>query len=152
MNAREFSFRQDDSFEELIRKSEALITIYRESPLYRKFLTFFDADAAAGRFEALLPRLRAAIADPSLAEDVRLEATAVWAEDLHESALVVVALSHHIHHVDDATRARWARDGMTEGMADLARRLDEERPFALTHLTTEDKAEFREHGMLRPGE
>ncbi len=144
----EFAPQADDSIRELRWKAESMLDYLREKEAsLRMFPTGF-VDERFAMWQPLAGLLAQAMEKPRLADDARLEAHRVWAEEMRFSALNIVAMSAHAH--GESARKRF-KDS-PELLKGLIVKLESARPAALRLLSTEDRDELRRKGFLRPGE
>src|SRR5687767_13079170 len=81
-----------DSIRELRWKAESMLEYLRENEAFlRKFPTG-AVDERLALWQPLANLLAQAMANQNLAEDARLEAHRVWAEEMHLSALITVTM------------------------------------------------------------
>jgi hypothetical protein len=144
----EFAPQADDSIRELRWKAESMLDWLRvnEASL-RRFPTGF-VDERIAMWEPLASLIARAMENPKLADDARLEAHRVWAEEMRLSALNTVTMAAHAR--SESAKKRFADS--PELLKQLILNLENARPAALRLLSTEDRDELRGKGFLRPGE
>lgn len=147
-NTAKFAPAPGDSIRELRWKAESMLEYLDENEAFlRRFPTGFFEERRA-LWQPLADLLARGMGDPTLAEDARLEAHRVWAEEMRNSALFTVTMC--VHARSESARRRFA--DLPEQLEDLLERLETGRPAALAVLSTEDRDELRRNGFLRDGE
>lgn len=143
-----FAPQPNDSIRELRWKAESMLEYLGENEAFlRKFPTG-AVDEKRALWQPLADLLARAMQQPELADDARLEAHRVWAEEMRRSALYIVTMC--VHARSTAAQKRFAED--PEQLEELIEMWESQRPAALCVLSTEDRNELREDGFLRPGE
>lgn len=147
-NTAKFAPAPGDSIRELRWKAESMLEYLGENEAFlRRFPTGFFEERRA-LWQPLAELLARAMGDPTLAEDARLEAHRVWAEEMRNSALFTVTMC--VHARSESARRRFA-DAL-EMLEVLQEQLESARPRAMALLSTEDRDELRRNGFLRDGE
>jgi hypothetical protein len=148
VNSNQFAPAAGDSIPELRRKADGMLAFLRENEgMLRKFPTG-AVDERRALWQPLADLLARAAESPALADDARLEAQRVWAEECRHSARFVVAMC--VHARSESARQRFAAE--PRQLEALIADLEIARPASLRILPTEDLDEFRRLGFLRPGE
>ena len=143
-----FAPQPEDSIRELRWKAESMLEYLRENETQlRKFPTGM-VDERRALWEPLAELLARTMQDPTLADDARLEAHRVWAEEMRRTALFIVTMC--VHARSDAARQRFDVD--PETLDEFIEQLESARPAALRILSTEDRNELRKQGFLHPDE
>jgi hypothetical protein len=143
-----FAPQPGDSLRELRWKAESMLEYLRENETkLRKFPTGM-VDERRALWQPLADLLARAMQNSNFADDARLEAHRVWAEELRRTALFIVTMC--VHARTDSARQRFDAD--PETLEEFVETLETGRPAALQILSTEDMNELREHGFLRSGE
>jgi hypothetical protein len=143
-----FAPKASDSIRELRWKAESMLEYLRDNEAFlRKFPTG-AADERIAMWSSLTALLSQASEDGRLADDARLEAQRVWAEEIHHSALFIVTMCVHVR--SESARRRFAED--PEALEDLIDRMELGRPAAMHVLSKDDLNYLRQEGFLREGE
>ena len=146
--AAQFAPMAGDPIPELRWKAESMLEYLRENEAFlRKFPTG-AVDERLALWQPLANLLAQAMANQNLAEDARLEAHRVWAEEMHLSALITVTMCVHARGAN--AQKRFADN--PEHLQELIDMLELGRPAALRVLSKEDLNELRKSGFLREGE
>jgi hypothetical protein len=144
----EFAPQAGDSMEELHRKAVGMVGYLRKHEAFFRMFAAGAVDERLALWGPLADLLARAATLPELAEDARLEAQRVWAEEMHLSALVAVTMG--VHARTEAARRRFADEpGKLEEWIAL---LDRARPAALKLIPREELDTLRAHGFLFDGE
>jgi hypothetical protein len=138
----------NDSVRELRWKAESALEHLRENEAFLRQFPTGAVDERLALWKPLTDLLARAAHDPTLADDARLEAQRVWAEEMRHSALVTVTMS--VHAQSEAVKARFRND--PEQLEEVIEKLERARPAALRLLSREELDELRRHGFLREGE
>jgi hypothetical protein len=143
-----FAPQSGDSIRELRWKAESMLEYLRDNePFLRKFPTG-AVDERRAQWQPLVDLLAQAMEKPEFADDARLEAHRVWAEEMHHSALITITMC--VHARSDSARKRFADN--PEQLEELIEELERARPAALRLIPAEELNELRLRGFLRPGE
>lgn len=137
-----------DTIRELRWKAESMLEYLRENESFLRQFPTGAVDEKRARWQPLSELLAQAMINPELADDARLEAQRVWAEEMHHSALVTIAMC--VHARSPNARQRFAEH--PEDLQLLVQELELKRPAAMQLLSTEDRTQLREQGFLRTGE
>jgi len=143
---------RDDSIARLLEKMEAkLERSFQTEGALRKF-GFTDFEERRAEWHAVIGLLRCALSDEALAEDARIEAFRVQANETRAGAIWMLTAEQRLR--DPLLRAHWRTEqpGIDESLDAMAAKLDEARGLALGMLPGEDIERLREQGFLRPGE
>jgi len=143
-----FAPEPNDSIRELRWKAESMLEYLREHESFLRQFPTGSVDERLSLWSGLAQLLACAMQDPSFAEDARLEAHRVWAEELHHAAVVVVTMC--VYARSAAARERFIED--PEHLDELIEKFEKNRPAAMRVLSTEDLDELRRNGFLRQGE
>lgn len=144
----EFAPEAEDSIRELRWKAESMLEYLHDNEASLRQFPTGAVDQRLALWEPLTGLLARAMAHPNLADDARLEAQRVWAEEMRLAALNTVTMSMHAR--SESAKKRFADSPKV--LEALIVNLESARPAALRLLTTEDRDELRRLGMLRPGE
>jgi hypothetical protein len=147
-DAAKFAPVAGDSIRELRWKAESMLEYLREKEAFlRKFPTG-AVDERRALWQPLADLLAKATENPNLAEDARLEAHRVWAEEVRHSSLIIMAMC--VHARGASAKKRFADN--PEQLQELVDMLELGRPAALRVLSVEDLNELRKNGFLRERE
>jgi hypothetical protein len=137
-----------DTIRELRWKAESMLEYLRENEASLRQFPTGALDERRARWQPLADLLAVAMAQPEFADDARLEAQRIWAEEMHHSALVTLAMCVHARSLN--ARQRFAEH--PEDLELLVQQLEMKRPAAMQLISTEDRVQLREQGFLRTGE
>lgn len=143
-----FAPQAGDSIRELRWKAESMLEFLRENEVFLRKSPAGSIEQRLATWQSYCDLVARAMEEGGLADDARLEAHRVWAEEVRYSALNVLVMYSHTQ--SDAARERFADD--PEALEELIERLERARPAALNVLSTEDRDRLREEGLLKPGE
>lgn len=144
----QFAPQAEDTIEELLRKANGMVEDLRTNEAALRLIPASGVDERIDLWLPLIVLLTRAMFEPALEDDARLEAQRVWAEEMHQSALVIVTMCVH-------TRTPQARRFFAEQpwmLEELIEEVEKRRPATLRVLSTEVLDELRVKGFLRPGE
>ena len=144
----QFAPQADDTIEELLRKACGMVDHLRVNEAALRLIPASRVDESIDLWLPLIELLTRAMFDPALEDDARLEMQRVWAEEMFQSAMVIVTMCSHLR-TEQARRffaaKPWMVDKLIEGF-------ENRRPAALRVLSTEVLEELRVKGFLRDGE
>ena len=144
----QFAPRADDTIEELLRKARGMVDHLRVNEAALRRIPAGMVDERMDLWLPLVELLTRAMFDPALEDDARLEMQRVWAEEMFQSAMVIVTMCSHLR-TEQARRFYAAKPWMVDK---LIEEFENRRPAALRLLSTEVLDELRANGFLRPGE
>ncbi|MEQ1862290.1 MAG: hypothetical protein ABMA13_20420 [Chthoniobacteraceae bacterium] len=143
---------RDDSIARLLEKMEAkLQTSLKTEEALRKF-GFTDFEERRAELRGAIELLRRALVDDSLAEDARIEAFRVQANETRAGAIWMLTAPTHLRDPLLRERLRTQNPKIDEDLDTMLEMLDEARGLALGMLPIDDVNQLREQGFLRPGE
>lgn len=91
----QFAPQADDTIEELLRKATGMVEHLRTNESALRLIPAAGVDERIDLWLPLIVLLTRAMSDPALEEDARLEAQRVWAEEMFQSAMVIVTMCVH---------------------------------------------------------
>ncbi len=143
-----FAPQPGDSVRELRWKAESRLEVLRDiEPLLRQF-PVGALDERIALWQSLAKLLAHAMEFDALADDARLEAHRVWAEETRHTAIIVVTMCEYSRSPVAELRFKDTPDLLDQ----LVEQFELNRHWALSILSTEDRDFLRGGGFLRQGE
>lgn len=149
-NTGEFAPGARDSLARLLEKAEGHLDYLRRNEEMLRNVPVGAVDESRALWEPLATLIRAAMENPDVEEDARLEANRVWAEEIRHSALVTVTSC--VHYRSQQAIDFFERAGTPERRLEELARWESMRSKSMRVLSKEDLDALRERGFLRPGE